>query len=217
MNTPTELQNQLYRAKREYDNGKGISYQQIAKLIPSLSTPQVKAVFEDESPSPNDIKKIAEALNIDDLIVQYAGVQPDKAWPRPKPLEHPPCTESKKEIVSNLKEQFDIRRSRPLLDMAKGESCVDCGKEDGTIVSCHYNGIMQHQLGQGTGQKVGDDYTMFLCHEHHAETDQKKFTNGIATDFEKLEESHRQAWLIIKTQIVKIKRLEALLLQAKRK
>jgi hypothetical protein len=209
MNTPTELQNQLYQAKREYNNGKGISYQQIAKLIPSLSTPQVKAVFEDEEPVLSDLNKVCDALEV------------EADWDKPKPkllsLEHPPCTESKKEIVSNLKDKFDIRRSRPILDMAKGEKCVDCGKEDGTIVSCHYNGIMQHQLGQGTGQKVGDDYTMFLCHEHHTETDQKKFTNGIATDFEKLEESHRQAWLIIKTQIVKIKRLEALLLQAKRK
>ena len=187
---------QLYQAKREQE----LSFQQIAKLIPSMTTPQVKAVFEDAEPDQRHLETVCNAL----------GVNHERGTTKAKleAIKQPPNTETKKAKIADLREKIEKvgKRDKATLDMAKGEACVDCSIEDGTTCSCHYNGIMQHSLGQCLSEKVDDDYTMFLCYTCHTKTDQKKFTKGIATEFEKLEDSHRQAFLIIKTMKVKVRK-----------
>lgn len=70
----------------------------------------------------------------------------------------------------NLKQP--IWRSRKYLDAAEGQSCVRCGKQDGTIVGCHYTGLRQHTYGKGRGIKCSDAATADLCMECHAYFDQ---------------------------------------------
>jgi len=60
-------------------------------------------------------------------------------------------------------------RSRKLLDLARGQSCVMCGASDGTIVAAHSN-LIEH--GKGMGTKAHDGMTAWLCHRCHAEYDQ---------------------------------------------
>jgi CRISPR/Cas system-associated protein Cas10 (large subunit of type III CRISPR-Cas system) len=50
---------------------------------------------------------------------------------------------------------------------AAGESCIACGREDGTIVLAHRN------EGKAMGKKLMPDYlALDLCHACHAEYDQ---------------------------------------------
>lgn len=50
-----------------------------------------------------------------------------------------------------------------LTDAANGQSCVRCGKEDGTTVSCHYSGPWQHKFGKGRAIKGNDAAAADLC------------------------------------------------------
>lgn len=85
------------------------------------------------------------------------------------------------------------KRDKKELDLAKGQACVNCGLNDGTIVSCHYSGIMQHEYGKSAGGKVDDEKTAFLCHSCHAEADQYKKYRGVMTWEQKLE--HHEWWM----------------------
>lgn len=59
-------------------------------------------------------------------------------------------------------------RNKKLRDSAKHESCVSCGKNDGTIVWAHSN-TQRH--GKGTGIKAHDIFGCYLCHNCHADYD----------------------------------------------
>jgi len=59
-------------------------------------------------------------------------------------------------------------RNSKLLSLAKGQSCVECGTDDGTIVSAHSN------EGKGMGLKASDATIMFLCYACHSGYDQGK-------------------------------------------
>jgi len=63
-------------------------------------------------------------------------------------------------------------RSRKLLDLARGQSCVMCGADDETIVAAHSN-LQEH--GKGMGHKAHDAMHAWLCHGCHAELDQGHF------------------------------------------
>ena len=65
-------------------------------------------------------------------------------------------------------------KSKKSLEAAKGERCMKCRKEDGTIVSAHYTGEGQIGMGKGTGQKLSDIFSAFLCDECHSYFDQYK-------------------------------------------
>jgi len=54
-------------------------------------------------------------------------------------------------------------RSPKLLDAANGQSCVICGETE-TTVAAHANSVA---LGKGTGIKVPDFYTAWVCQIHH--------------------------------------------------
>jgi len=62
-------------------------------------------------------------------------------------------------------------RSRKLLDAAKGQSCQNCGADDGTIVAAHSNWAIH---GKGKGIKADDFYIAFLCGNCHIWLDQGK-------------------------------------------
>ena len=70
-------------------------------------------------------------------------------------------------------------RNKQLLALAKGQSCVECGTNDGTIVAAHSN------TGKGMGIKASDATLMFLCYACHFEYDQgKMMTKGERLDFQ---------------------------------
>ncbi len=60
-------------------------------------------------------------------------------------------------------------RNRKLLDLARGQACVWCGCEDGTIVAAHSN-LLEH--GKGKGLKAHDSMHAWLCYRCHTEYDQ---------------------------------------------
>lgn len=60
-------------------------------------------------------------------------------------------------------------RSPKLLALARGQACVMCGCQDGTIVSAHSN-LLEH--GKGKGIKAHDGMTAWLCMRCHVELDQ---------------------------------------------
>ena len=63
-------------------------------------------------------------------------------------------------------------RNRAMLDAAKDQCCIRCGKE-GETRACHYNGPYQYMYGKGRGQKGCDLMTAEFCHSCDLE-----FTEG---------------------------------------
>ena len=59
-------------------------------------------------------------------------------------------------------------RNKRLTDLARGQSCVECGANDGATVWAHSN-LLEH--GKGRGIKAHDAAGMFLCARCHAELD----------------------------------------------
>jgi hypothetical protein len=49
---------------------------------------------------------------------------------------------------------------------------VRCGRNDGTVVACHYTGLRQHFYGKGTRIKCSDVATADLCGACHIYFDQ---------------------------------------------
>lgn len=62
-------------------------------------------------------------------------------------------------------------RSRALLDMSEGETCVRCEGFNGTTVPAHYTGARRDAYGGGLGIKVHDFLVADLCDECHAYMD----------------------------------------------
>ena len=67
-----------------------------------------------------------------------------------------------------------MHRDAKLLKLARGQSCVSCGIEDGTVVWAHANG---YEWGKGMGIKSHDCMGMMLCAECHARLDQGSLWN----------------------------------------
>ena len=71
-------------------------------------------------------------------------------------------------------------RSRRFLDLARGQSCVMCSRDDGTIVAAHSN-LLEH--GKGKGLKAEDCFSVWACHKCHSIFDQ----GGVFTREEKVD------------------------------
>lgn len=56
-----------------------------------------------------------------------------------------------------------------LLALARDQACVNCGAEDGTVVSAHSN---WHSHGKGKSIKAHDIFVAHLCFRCHAWLDQ---------------------------------------------
>lgn len=61
--------------------------------------------------------------------------------------------------------------SKKLRDAAEGQSCVRCGKNDGTVCGAHYTGCRRLAYGGGMGIKVWDFLMAHLCARCHKEMD----------------------------------------------
>ena len=98
-------------------------------------------------------------------------------------------------------------RSKPMLDAARDQSCVNCGAADGTVVAAHYTGMRANWLGKGTANKPHDVCVADLCFRCHAAFDHHKQsarTDG-ATDFQKkIDLSEQFLFLIVKTLLRRI-------------
>ena len=64
-----------------------------------------------------------------------------------------------------------MKQDRWLLDLARGQSCVACGIQDGTIVACHYFGPRRHSYGGGMSAKGHPIVAAHLCARCHADMD----------------------------------------------
>lgn len=69
-----------------------------------------------------------------------------------------------------------IIRSKKMLDAARGESCVRCDANDGTVVAAHYSGIYATRFGRGRGIKPHDFCVADLCSRCHGYFD--SYENG---------------------------------------
>lgn len=54
-----------------------------------------------------------------------------------------------------------------LREAARDQSCVRCGRQDGTVVLAHYFGPRRHEYGGGMGIKGHDLIGAHLCAECH--------------------------------------------------
>ncbi len=63
-------------------------------------------------------------------------------------------------------------KSKKMLDGAKGQSCINCGVNDGTVVSAHYSGMRGHWFGKGVATKVSDLCVADLCAKCHKAFDE---------------------------------------------
>jgi uncharacterized Fe-S cluster-containing radical SAM superfamily protein len=50
-----------------------------------------------------------------------------------------------------------------LRELARGQSCIRCNRDDGTIVLAHYTGVRRGEFGGGLGIKVHDAVGAELC------------------------------------------------------
>lgn len=60
-------------------------------------------------------------------------------------------------------------RNPKLTKLAKDAPCLNCGREDGTVVWAHSN-LLIH--GKGRSHKASDAAGMLLCHTCHSQLDQ---------------------------------------------
>lgn len=59
-----------------------------------------------------------------------------------------------------------------LTEAARGKSCIRCGVNDGTVVSCHMpGGSLRLLLGGGAGLKPPDIFCADLCRACHDHSD----------------------------------------------
>lgn len=86
-------------------------------------------------------------------------------------------------------------RNHALLELAKGQRCVMCGADDGTVVSAHSN-LSEH--GKGMGIKADDSMVAWLCHRCHSNLDQgSKMNRDERRDFTltAICKTYREMWL----------------------
>ena len=58
-----------------------------------------------------------------------------------------------------------------LREAARGQSCIRCGVDNGTIVLAHYSGVRRSNYGGGLGIKVHDLVGAHLCVDCHRTMD----------------------------------------------
>ena len=58
-----------------------------------------------------------------------------------------------------------------LRKLAKGQACVACGVQDGSIVLAHYFGPRRHNYGGGMSHKGSDAVGAWLCAKDHDRMD----------------------------------------------
>lgn len=100
-------------------------------------------------------------------------------------------------------------RCKKILQMAKGENCTHCGKNDGTTVAAHMNGT---RSGRGIGTKANDYLVAYLCSECHYNYDNTRSDFYLMSATKQERENHRQSLFfnaMIKTLAIWVPRLIA--------
>ena len=93
-----------------------------------------------------------------------------------------------------------IYRNRKWLNAAEGQSCVNCGAQDGTVVAAHYQGYRAGRYGKGKGQKPDDYLVADLCHKCHSKFDTYEVADPNQTEFQKkIDHSEQFQHLILLT------------------
>lgn len=92
-------------------------------------------------------------------------------------------------------------KDRKLLDLAKGQSCIRCGANDGTVVPAHYQGFRSHSFGKATGLKPSDVAVAHLCHRCHCYFDSNESSDYEDAWARKIDRSEQFQHYIILTLI----------------
>lgn len=95
-------------------------------------------------------------------------------------------------------------RSQKLLDSAEGQACVNCGRQDGTVVAAHYQGMRSHLFGKGRGIKCHDIASAWLCGPCHEAFDGHGMGNHPDLYWRKIDQSEQFLALILQTIIRQI-------------
>lgn len=66
-----------------------------------------------------------------------------------------------------LRQRIEPYRSRALLNLSKGETCVRCNCRLPTVVPAHYTGVRRDAYGGGLSEKVHDFIVADLCDGCH--------------------------------------------------
>jgi len=85
--------------------------------------------------------------------------------------------------VMSLFKQPPVRLPK-FVKAANGQSCVRCGKETGTTVGAHYQGVGSLRLGKGRGIKPHDFASADLCGECHSYFDGYESANDYERGWE---------------------------------
>jgi hypothetical protein len=62
-------------------------------------------------------------------------------------------------------------RDKRILQFAKMQPCQHCGRNDGTTVAAHQDGL---EAGKGMGMKGADHRAAYLCYDCHCAYDQRR-------------------------------------------
>ncbi len=89
--------------------------------------------------------------------------------------------------------------AKAMLDLAKGQACIRCGINDGTIVACHYQGLRSASLGKGEGIKTHNLFVAHLCSKCHAIVDSYDSSNFPDLFMRKIDRSEAFFYYIAKT------------------
>ena len=85
----------------------------------------------------------------------------------------------------------NIVREKKILKASNGRSCINCGREDGTIVRAHYSGYRSQSYGKGKGIKCHDHISADLCDTCHDTFDRYKGKKGLMSFQEKVDLSEQ--------------------------
>jgi hypothetical protein len=93
-----------------------------------------------------------------------------------------------------------------LRDLAEGQACVACSKQDGTIVLAHYTGVRRGEFGGGLGLKVSDAVGAHLCSFCHEVMDRKSRIKAERWDHSELFLSYcAHTWIrLVDNELVRI-------------
>ena len=90
-------------------------------------------------------------------------------------------------------------RSKKMLDAAKGQSCVNCGVADDTVVAAHYQGIRSSEFGKGVGQKPSDLMVADLCRKCHEAFDNYEGSGYENRQYRRIDNSEQFLTNIVRT------------------
>ena len=96
-------------------------------------------------------------------------------------------------------------RSTKYLRGAKGQGCINCGANNGTIVAAHYTGLRSSIFGKGTGCKPHDVCVADLCRKCHETFDKNMAGHGPTKYWKKIDASEQFMYCVVQTFIRRLR------------